>query len=101
MTGSDLEARLAEIKQAYQAELPNKVSDLKAVWNGVEAEHWGADRLQELHRLIHGLTGSGATFGFEHLSFRAHRRGKPFTFAMIDIDWFKTVNDTYGHPVSD
>lgn len=71
MISSDLEAKLAEIKQAYQNELPNKAGDLKAVWKTLLDEHWGADRLQELHRLVHSLTGSGATFGFDSLSSHA------------------------------
>lgn len=46
MTSSELEAKLAEIKQAYQSELPVKAADLKTVWKGIEDESWGADRLQ-------------------------------------------------------
>lgn len=32
---------------------------------------------------------------------RARRRSEPLTLAMVDIDHFKSVNDSFGHPTGD
>ncbi len=55
----------------------------------------GTDSLTGLanHRQIHELLGREQA--------RAERHGHTFNLVMLDIDGFKLLNDTYGHPCGD
>lgn len=61
----------------------------------------------ELHKAAatDGLTGvfnrSGLTAAGQSEVARAHRHGSPLSLAIIDVDHFKDINDSYGHAGGD
>jgi len=62
---------------------------------------------QEMEQLatIDGMTGIYNRRHFltmaDHEWDRARRHGRPLSFLMIDIDYFKTINDRFGHDIGD
>jgi diguanylate cyclase (GGDEF)-like protein len=67
----------------------------------VSAAHWLLARIATIDSLT-GIFNRGhfmALLAREQQ--RADRYGTSFAFLMLDIDHFKRVNDTYGHPVGD
>jgi diguanylate cyclase (GGDEF)-like protein len=66
-----------------------------------------ADQAETLERLacVDGLTGLNNRRHFLTLAegewSRFQRYGRPLALLMIDIDFFKSVNDTYGHDAGD
>lgn len=63
----EMEKQLAILRGKYMASLPDKIGALRRLWNDAVKEK-NIEGLSELHRMAHGLSGSGATFGATHVS---------------------------------
>lgn len=93
--------RQREVKEALKARIDERSAELWAAMRTLEATH---SKLGELSRRD-GLTGVHNRRHFDErcpvLMQLASRRGQPLAVLLIDIDHFKTLNDTHGHAVGD
>ena len=80
----ELEAKLAVIKRDYVAAISARATSLHSAWILTQSEDWALPSLRELHRLVHSLAGSGATFGFADLSAHAHALELPLKALLED-----------------
>lgn len=55
----------------------------------------------EIRARTDGLTGLSNHTTFREALARAVTRGDPFSLLMLDLDDFKSYNDTFGHPAGD
>ncbi len=66
-----------------------------------------SDLVEMLERLAHvdGLTGLWNRAHFDNrwaeCTAENKRQGRPLSVALFDLDHFKSINDTYGHPAGD
>jgi diguanylate cyclase (GGDEF)-like protein len=59
------------------------------------------EELAELDELTGSLNRRCIMRALNDETSRAHRADFPCSIALIDLDWFKRINDTYGHPTGD
>ncbi len=90
---TELKAVTAELQKTKRS-LANKETELKAVIaQADEVAHTDALTFLPNRRQIIGDLQREVIF--------SDRYGTPLAISMLDIDHFKNINDTYGHPVGD
>lgn len=66
-----IQEKLNALRDGYALQLPHKIAEMKALWEGMGATEKQQETLRALHILTHTLTGSSATFGFHEVSKQA------------------------------
>src|ERR1700676_873205 len=74
--------------------LYNRSFELKAAYRRIE-------ELAELDELTGSFNRRCIMRMLDDEISRAHRINTPCSIALIDLDWFKRINDGYGHPTGD
>lgn len=67
LDAQELQKKLNALSDVYVAQLPSKLEQIEHLWNKLPADQWDEENFQALYRAVHGLTGSGKTFGFSAL----------------------------------
>ena len=65
---SAFQDQLRLLRKAYWEQLPDKIYSIKDTWQQLQKTRWSEDSFRAVHRMVHGLHGSGATYGFTALT---------------------------------
>lgn len=57
---------MTRLKEEYAATVPGKVQTLRSQWGRLKS-HWDLEKFKEVHRELHSLDGSSATFELTHI----------------------------------
>jgi diguanylate cyclase len=79
---------------SLRKKLYNRSFELKAAYRRIE-------ELAELDELTGTFNRRCIMRMLDDEIARAHRVNTPCSIALIDLDWFKRINDNYGHPTGD
>lgn len=64
----ELQAKLDALLNNYRSQLPGRQKEINRLWQSVCQQQTMGEEGKELYRLVHSLSGSGASFGFSALS---------------------------------
>ena len=68
-----LQQQLAVLRDDYACQLPRKVAQIEDLWRRLLDGHVPVAQLEDVLRMVHGIAGSGGTFGLAVASDAARR----------------------------
>lgn len=68
LTTLSFQDRLQAMQEKFTESLPGRLLEINQAWEQVQSSHGKQESLEFLHRLVHTLTGSAGTFGYQKLS---------------------------------
>jgi DNA-binding response OmpR family regulator len=63
-----LEGQIMRLQKDYADQLPEKIEIMENLWGTIQKSSDNSKRLIKFRRLVHKLSGSGKTFGFEDIT---------------------------------
>jgi len=85
---------LGTLSAALRDKLYRRSVELKQAYDKIE-------ELAELDELTGALNRRSIMRMLDDHLVSARRSGEPLSIALIDLDWFKRINDVFGHPTGD
>lgn len=95
---SSISERIRKLKLAFIDQLPSQLEMIRKTLAGIDVLSGLDSRLEELHRQIHTLQGSAASFGLRTLS-RAADKGEELAMAVLkdrtalSVQWKNTMEE--------
>lgn len=60
----DFEQELQALKDSYAEQVPEKLSQIEALWDSLANNGWDPEIFNTFHRTVHSMAGSAPVFGF-------------------------------------
>jgi len=63
-----VQQQFLELRRHFAEKFPQRADSIDEAWKKASESAWDRQAFRELHRSVHGLTGSGTTFGYPAVS---------------------------------
>jgi DNA-binding response OmpR family regulator len=89
-----LEGQILKLQKDYADQLPDKIEIMENLWGSIQKSTDNYKRLIKFRRLVHKLSGSGKTFGFEDIT--TYARELEMVLDMIIMEGEQTLEKRKG-----